>query len=91
VATGAAATTERPPTTLRQPTQPAVPGLAERDRPAGSDQAIADSAAASTGTSLLPFTGLDSRALLLVAAMLVCVGGWLLMWAGRAKSEHPAR
>jgi hypothetical protein len=87
-ATAAAATTKRPPTTLRQRTQPAVAGLAERDRPAGSDQAIADGAAASTATSLLPFTGLDSRALLLVAAMLVCVGGWLLMWASRSKSKH---
>lgn len=88
-ATAAAATTKRPPTTLRQRTQPAVPGLAERERPAGSDQAIADSAAASTATSQLPFTGLDSRALLLVAAMLVCVGGWLLMWANPSKSKHP--
>ena len=90
---GAPATSGSPPTTQLQRTQAAVPGLAERDRPASTNAAVTNNAVARSniGRSRLPFTGLNSRALLLVAATLMCIGGWLLLWAGRLKVAHPAK
>jgi hypothetical protein len=87
--TGGSPTTTTPP---RQ-TQAAVPGLAERHPPATNASATVNAAPARSGIGqgLLPFTGLDSRALLLVAAMLMGVGGWLLVWASRVKHAQPAR
>jgi hypothetical protein len=83
-----------PPAARQQPTQPVVPGLAERDRPSRTDTMAVNNviARAGIGTGLmLPFTGLNSRALLLVAAMLLGVGGWLLVRAGRVKRAHRGR
>ncbi len=82
--TGGSPPTTQPPAT--------VPGLAERHRPATS-QPGAPAALARTGigTGLLPFTGIDSRALLLASATLLGLGGWLLLCAGRARRGHPIR
>jgi hypothetical protein len=60
-----------------------IPGLAERNR--------AVVARAGIGTGLLPFTGLNARALLVAAAALLCIGGWLLVWAGRVQRARAAR
>jgi hypothetical protein len=89
----APSTSGSPPTTKHQRTEAAVPGLAERNRPARTDTAVVNNAVARTGigTGLLPFTGLDTRALLLVAAALMCSGGWLLVWAHRVKGAHPVQ
>jgi hypothetical protein len=89
---GAPSTSGSPSTTQRS--QAVVPGLAERNRPATTDLAVVDNAAVARtgmGTGLLPFTGLNSRALLLVAVVLMGVGGLLLVWANRRKGAHPAR
>ena len=83
------------PTSQNQRIQAAVPGLAERNRPVRTDTAVVNNAVArtgiGTGTGLLPFTGLDSRVLLLVAATLMCFGGWLLVWANRVRGTHPVQ
>jgi hypothetical protein len=38
----------------------------------------------------LSLTGMDSRILLLAAALLICAGSWLLVWAGRIKRGRQA-
>jgi hypothetical protein len=68
-----------------------IAGLAERNRPVGTTVANATLARSGIGTGLLPFTGLNARALLLVSAALLGIGGWLLVWAGRARRVHQAR
>ena len=80
-------TSVAPPTTVERPPPAAVPGLAERARPSGTGPLMVSNARPA-GT--LPLTGMDSRTLLLAAALLVCAGGWLLVWAGRIKRRQQA-
>jgi len=82
----AVTSTSGPPrTTAEAGSSAPVPGLAEQAQPSGTDTVMASNARPA-GT--LPFTGLDSRMLLLAAAALMCAGGWLLVWAGRVKRRQ---
>jgi hypothetical protein len=66
----------------------ALPGFAERTRPSGTDPVLVSNA---RPAGALPFTGIDGRMLLLAAALLMCAGAWLLLWASRIRSSQQAR
>jgi hypothetical protein len=80
-------TSVAPPTTVGPPPPAAIPGLAEGTQPSRTASVTVSNARPAAN---LPLTGVDSRILLLAAALLMCTGGWLLGWAGRMKRGQQA-
>jgi hypothetical protein len=84
------------------PPSTTVLGLGERDKAVVARTGIGTGIGTGTreqavvarsgiGTGLLPFTGVNARALLLTSVALLGVGGCLLVWASRGRRVRTTR